>query len=149
LIEAYSMNPYLSYWYDFLVDYFLVDPNFWKDYLIDGWYFPSTAEAARRYYSAKQFHTFGVPNVASGILPWSMFGKFFDLSEQSNFKPRPDNKHLIYYSLKKTLEKFVHSPIMTDKSQPRLLIVAVDVQTGDAVTFDSYKKMSLQLILVG
>ncbi|HET6717556.1 MAG TPA: patatin-like phospholipase family protein [Nitrososphaeraceae archaeon] len=141
LVETYSvLNPYLKNWYDFLMNYSLVDPNFWKDYLLDGWYIPSTAEAARRYYSAKQFHTFGVPDVASGIPPWSMFGKFFDLSEQSNLKPRPDNKHLIYYSLKKTLEKFVHHPIMTDKTQPRLLIVAVDVQTGDAVTFDSYEK---------
>jgi NTE family protein len=144
LVEAYSdLNPYLRNWHDFLMNYFLVDPNFWKDYLIDGWYIPSTAEAARRYYSARQFYTFGVPDVASGIPPWSMFGKFFDLLDQSNFKPRPDNKHFIYYSLKRTLEKFVHRPIMTDKSQPRLLIVAVDVQTGDAVTFDSYEKRSV------
>ena len=111
-----------------------------KDYFIDGWYIPATAEAARRYYSAKQFHMLGAPNVASGIPPWSIFGKFFDLSDQSNSLPRPDNKHLPGYSLKKTLEEFVHFPIKTREGQPRFLLVAVDVQTGDAVTFDSYEK---------
>ena len=40
----------------------------------------------------------------------------------------------------KTLDKFVHFPIITKKGQPRFLLVAVDVETGDAVTFDSYGK---------
>jgi NTE family protein len=144
LIEAYSnLNPYFKKWYDdILMNYFHLDPNFWKDYLIDGWYIPSTAEAVRRYYSAKQFHTLGAPNVASGIIPWSIFGKFFDLSEQSNFMPRPDNKHLPGYSLKKTLQEFAHFPIKTkaEEGQPRFLLVAIDVETGDAVTFDSFEK---------
>jgi hypothetical protein len=81
LIEAFSnLNPYFRNWYDLLVNSFLLNQDFWKDYFINGWYSPATAEAARRYYSAKQFHTFGAPNVASGIIPWSIFGKFFDLS---------------------------------------------------------------------
>jgi predicted acylesterase/phospholipase RssA len=141
-IEAYSsvLNPDFEKWYDVFMNCFLLDPDFLKDYFMNGWYIPSTAEAARRYYSAKQFHTLGTPNVAFGITPWSIFGKFFDLSDQSNLLPRPDNKHFIYNSLKKTLEEFAHLPIKTDKSQPRFLLVAVDVQTGDAVTFDSYEK---------
>jgi NTE family protein len=40
----------------------------------------------------------------------------------------------------KTLDNFVHFPIVTKKGQPRFLLVAVDVETGDAVTFDSYGK---------
>jgi predicted acylesterase/phospholipase RssA len=142
MIEAFTnLNPYFNKYYnDMLMDYFFLNPNFWKDYFINGWYIPSTAEAARRYYSAKQFHTLGAPNVASGIIPWSIFGKFFDITDQSNFNPRADNKHLPGYSLKNTLEHFVHSPIKTKEGQLRFLLVTVDVQTGDAVTFDSYEK---------
>lgn len=136
-----NMNPYFKKWYDFLLtNSFYLDTNFLKDYFLDGWYIPGTAEASRRYYSANQFHKLGAPNVASGITPWSVFGKFLDFSDQSNSLPRPDNKHLPGYSLKKTLQEFAHFPIKTSKGQPRFLLVAVDVQTGDAVTFDSYEK---------
>jgi NTE family protein len=142
LIELYSnINTSFKKWYDdVLTNWFLADLNFWKDYFIDGWYIPATAESSRRYYSAKQFDTFGAPNVASGLPPWSMFGKFFDLSDHSNLMPRPDNKHLPGFSLKKTLGKFADFPIKTtkEKGEPRFLLVTVDVQTGDAVTFDSY-----------
>ena len=121
-----------------LSNWSFVDPTFWKDYLIDGWDIPATAESARRYYSAKQFlRTLGAPNVASGIPPWSIFGKFFDFFDQSNYIPRPDNKHFVLFSLKKTLERFAHFPIKTKEGQPRFLLVTVDVKTGDAVTFDS------------
>ena len=142
MIEAFTnFNPYFNKYYnDVLMDNFFLNPNFWKDYFINGWYIPSTAEAARRHYSAKQFHTLGAPNVASGIIPWSIFGKFFDITDQSNFNPRADNKHLPGYSLKNTLKHFVHSPIKTKEGQPRFLLVTVDVQTGDAVTLDSYSK---------
>jgi NTE family protein len=143
LIELYSnMNPSFKKWYDdMLANWLIVDPNFWKDYFIDGWYIPATAEAARRYYSAKQFlRTLGPPNVATGIIPWSRFSKFFDFVEQSNSIPRPDNKHFVLFSLKRTLERFAHFPIKTKEGEPRLLLVTVDVQTGDAVTFDSYSK---------
>lgn len=144
LIELYSnMNTSFKKWFDdVLTNWFLVDLNFWKDYFVDGWYIPATAEASRRYYSAKQFHTFGAPNVASGLPPWSKFGKFFDLSDQTNLMPRPDNKHLPGFSLKKTLGEFADFPIKTtkEKGEPRFLLVTVDVQTGDAVTFDSYSK---------
>jgi hypothetical protein len=98
-----------------------LEPDFCRDYFIDGWYVPATGEAARRYYSARQCERIGVPKVASGILPtlWSAFGKFFDLSDwklvsnflpifPTNFIPRPDNKHLLWSS-KETLEKFEFS----------------------------------------
>jgi predicted acylesterase/phospholipase RssA len=143
-----NINPYFKNWYDLLMGYLSLDPDFWKDYFIDGWYIPATGEAARRYYSAWQCKHGGAPHVASGILPlpWSAFGKFFDFSDQSNFAlprnylPRPDNKHFFGYSLKKTLESFVHFPIKTQTPDPRFLLVTVDVETGDAVTFDSYEK---------
>lgn len=131
---------------------FFLEPDFWRDYFIDGWYVPATGEAARRYYSAWQCERIGVPKVASGISPtlWSAFGKFFDLSDwklvsnflpifPTNFIPRPDNKHLLLWSSKETLEKFVSFPLKTDMPNPRFLLVTIDVETGDAVTFDSYE----------
>ena len=143
-IEFYSkMNiPFDKIYGDVIRNWFLINPNFWKDYFLNGWYVPATAEAARRHYSAKQFHTYGAPNVASGIPPWGTFGKFFEWSDQSNYMPRTDNKHLPGFSLKKTIEKFASFPIKTsrEKHEPRLLLVTVDVKTGDAVTFDSYSK---------
>jgi predicted acylesterase/phospholipase RssA/DNA-binding ferritin-like protein len=114
--------------------------NSWRDYFIDGWYVPSEGEAARRYYSSKEFVTKGTPYVASGIIPWSIFGKFFDFSDQSNYLPRPDNKHIPGFSLKGTLQQFVDFPIKSTEGQPRFLLVTVDVQTGDAITFDSYSE---------
>ena len=87
LTESYSdMNPYFKEW-----------TNIFMDCFIDGWYVPATSEAARRYYSAKQFHTFGAPNVATGILPWSIFGKYFDLQ-----------RHQIFY-LDLTINIFLHT----------------------------------------
>jgi hypothetical protein len=40
--------------------------------------------------------------------------------------------------LLRRLERFADFPIKTIEGQPRFLLVTVDVQTGDAVTFDSY-----------
>ena len=140
-----SMHPYWKEWYNFVARYwFHVDPSFMKDYLLNGWYVPATAEAARRYYSAKQFESWGTLNVATGIIPWSIFGRFFDFSDRSNTRPRVDNKHFVLFSLKETLERLGYFPIRIQKDQkirehqPRFLLVTVDVKTGDAVTFDSY-----------
>ncbi len=142
LMELISnVNPYFKNWYDLLMSSFSLESDFLKDFFIDGWYIPATGEAARRYYSSLQCKHGGAPHVASGIPPWSIFGKFFDFSDQSNFFPRnirADNKHFVNYSLKRTLEIFAHFPIKTEKPDPRFLLVTVDVQTGDAVTFDSY-----------
>ncbi len=138
-----KVNPYLKNWYDLLMESFSLEPNFWKDYFIDSWYVPATAEAARRYYSAYQSKHLGAPHVASGIPTWFAFAKFFDFTDPSNLWPRnfrADNKHMLEYSLKKTLQKFADFPIETHKPDPRLLLVTVDVQTGDAVIFDSYEK---------
>lgn len=151
LIELYlNMIPALKLYSDTLESCFLMEPGFWKDYFIDGWYIPATAEALRRYYSANIFHrwSLGAWLVASGIpLWWRGFGKFFDFSDQLNWIPRPDNKHFVLFSLKRTLGRFANFPIDTSPDddfqfpkKPRLLLVTVDVKTGDAVTFDSYNK---------
>jgi NTE family protein len=144
LTELYSnMNSSIKNWFDTLADWSIFHPTLLKDYLMDSWYIPATAEAARRYYSAKQFLFLGAPNVATGIPPTLFtYAKFFDLFDKSNLIPRPDNKHFSWFSLRRTLKGFVDFPIKTEEGEPRLLLVTVDVRTGDAVTFDSYSRQT-------
>jgi predicted acylesterase/phospholipase RssA len=93
----------------------------------------ATSESARRYYNTKQFILRGVPNVfkPSQTLPDKTF---LD----------PSNMWYLYSNepLKQSLEKFANFPIATsyEKKEPRLLLVAVDVQEGSTVVFDSYEK---------
>jgi NTE family protein len=97
----------------------------------------ASEEAARRYYSAKQFLYTGVPRVFFPLLP-RPDDRFFD-----NFSV-PNNMWYMYSNqpLKDSLQKFAKFPIATssDLKQPRLLLVSVDVLEGAAVTFDSYPK---------
>ena len=96
----------------------------------------SSGEAARRYYSAKEFSITGVPAVFSPLIPL-VDTRFFDLLKiWYRFDSEP---------LKRSLERFARFPIATsfdEKSslpQPRLLLVSVDVAEGAAVVFDSYE----------
>lgn len=94
----------------------------------------ASEEAARRYYSTKQFLFTGVQNVFSPLIPIPDT-KFFD----------PQNIWPIYSNrpLKDSLERYAKFPIATssDLNQPRLLLVSVDVLDGAVVTFDSYPKV--------
>jgi NTE family protein len=94
----------------------------------------ASAEAARRYYSVKEFLKSGVDKVYSPILPPREDEKFFD----------QENKRIQYNKqpLQKSIEKFVKFPIATtyEEGEPRLLIVSVDATEGATVTFDSYEK---------
>jgi NTE family protein len=94
----------------------------------------ASAEAARRYYSVKEFLKSGVDKVYSPILPPKEDEKFFD----------QENKRILYNKqpLQKSIEKFVKFPIATtyEEGEPRLLIVSVDATEGATVTFDSYEK---------
>jgi NTE family protein len=94
----------------------------------------ATGEAARRYYSAKEFAITGVPNVFSPLLPMPD-SRFFDSYNNTWF--RFSNE-----PLKRSLERFAKFPIATnhEKNQPRLILVAVDVAAGRPVVFDSYPK---------
>lgn len=97
----------------------------------------ASEEAARRYYSAKQFSFTGVRNV---FLPSAPFPrpdtKFFD----------PQNLWPVYNNqpLKDSLEKFARFPIATsykeNQKQPRLLLVSLEVLEGAVISFDSYPK---------
>jgi NTE family protein len=109
----------------------------WWDYLHDHIYAGfASGEAARRYYSSKQFAITGVPTVFSPLVPL-VDTRYFD----------PQNIWYRFDSgpLKRSLERFAKFPISTtydDKSslpQPRLILVSVDVAEGAPVTFDSYE----------
>src|SRR5215831_9612904 len=93
----------------------------------------ASGESARRYFSTKEFIFKGVPNVFVPKTPLVDI-RFFD----------PSNTWYIYDNkpLKKSLEKFAKFPISTsfEKDEPRLLLVAADVQEGSPVIFDSYEK---------
>ena len=91
----------------------------------------ASAEAARRYYSVKEFLKSGVDKVYSPILPPKEDEKFFDqANKRSLYSKQP---------LQKSIEKFVKFPIATnfEKGEPRLLVVSTDVAEGIPVTFDS------------
>ena len=97
----------------------------------------ATGEAARRYYTAKEFAVTGVPTAFSFLTP-QLDTKFFD----------PQNIWYRFDSgpLKRSLERFAKFPIATtfdenaSLTQPRLILVSVDVAEGGTVTFDSYEK---------
>jgi NTE family protein len=93
----------------------------------------AAGEAARRYYSAKEFAIYGVPNVFYPHRP-TTDSKFFD---SDNIWFRYSNE-----PLRRSLERFAKFPIATnqEEDQPRLILVAVDVADGMPVTFDSYPK---------
>ena len=93
----------------------------------------ASGESARRYLSTKEFILKGVPKVFVPKTPL-LDTRFFD----------PSNTWYIYDNkpLKESLEKFAKFPISTsfEKGEPRLLLVAVDVQDASPVVFDSYEK---------
>jgi predicted acylesterase/phospholipase RssA len=115
--------PGFTYWWDYLHN------NVNRDI--------ATGEAARRYYTTKEFSVIGVPTVFSPLTP-QLDIKFFD----------PQNIWYRFDSgpLKRSLERFAKFPIATsfdEKSsltQPRLILVSVDVAEGVTVVFDSYEK---------
>src|SRR6476659_151757 len=99
--------------------------------------FIATGEAARRYYSAKEFILSGAPNVFSPNPSPIVDSKFFDNFIVPNIWYQYDNSRL-----RRSLNESIGFPIGTshEKKEPRLLAIAVDVEEGETVTFDSYGK---------
>ncbi|MFL6497666.1 MAG: hypothetical protein ACJ70U_03055 [Nitrososphaera sp.] len=93
----------------------------------------ASGESARRYFSTKEFIFKGVPKVFVPKIP-VYDNRFHD----------PSNTWYIYDDkpLKDSLEKFAKFPISTsfENGEPRLLLVAIDLQEAAAVVFDSYEK---------
>jgi predicted acylesterase/phospholipase RssA len=132
-----SAERLIDFW-NYLSKESIADTNPWFklfwDYLHNIDKAIATGEAARRYYSAKEFAITGVPNVFSPPIP-AHDNRFFDYLWNTwyRFSNEP---------LRKSLERFAKFPIATsyEENQPRLILVAVDVADGIPVTFDSYAK---------
>jgi NTE family protein len=114
--------------------------SIFSDSFTDMWhywrqFFPNapSKEETRRTFAVKESLQIGVPNVFSPpkLRPDMSFLGLGDPWFQSSNE-----------GLKQSLEKFIDFPIATEseKEEPRLLLVAVDVQESFPVVFDSYKK---------
>jgi len=98
-------------------------------------FFPNSPskEETRRFFSVNEFifrgvpHVFSIPNLVIDPEFYATLEPWYQSSNQG---------------LKKSLEKFIDFPIATDyeKDEPRLLLVAADVQESLPVIFDSYPK---------
>lgn len=100
----------------------------------------ASGEAARRYYSSKEYLYSGAPKVFS-YQTNEIDDRFFDnIWPVTNDWYRYDNN-----ALKESIKRYTDFPIKTsphkkspDANDPRLLIVTVDVEEGEQVTFDSH-----------
>lgn len=145
-----SVNKLLDFW-----SFISSSPNFtkWKPFFSYFWPFfgnekywitvwdnanfgnVASGEAARRYYSSKEYLYSGAPNVFS-YQTNEIDDRFFDnIWPVTNDWYRYDNN-----ALKESIQGYADFPIKTspDADDPRLLIVTVDVEEGEQVTFDSH-----------
>src|SRR5829696_5549404 len=139
--EQLSSTPNLSTYGPYYLPYFWSDKSWSKiwdeQHMIKKE--TATGEAARRYYSTKDFLFSGAPKVFSPEPESPIYdNKFFD-----NNALLPNNLWFRYSNqpLRDSIEKYAEFPIATssDNEEPRLLLVSVDVEEGETVTFDSYE----------
>lgn len=116
--------------------------EWWTWWLINLWTIPrvflpvqlrASQEAARRYYSTRVSLLFGELNVYAPIFPPLSDYKFFNFLMPEARWHRYSNQ-----PLRMSIKDYAVLPIKTSPGEPRLLVVSVDVQSADAVTFDSY-----------
>jgi NTE family protein len=121
-------NQFVKEWFDLL------------HFFTEAWDIPASTEAARRHYSTKSFAS---PNVAAAVSRSDL--KFWD--NPYGFRFRGEQRKIPFlsrffpnYSLREYCHGHILDSINTDfnREEPRLLFVTVDVQSGDAVSFDSY-----------
>lgn len=113
--------------------------KWWWDGLKEQNIFNASTEAARRYYSVKEYLKHVTPNICSPLTPEPDL-KFAD----------PDNTWFANDSkpLENTIERYskdenneqLRIATSWDKGEPRLLVISVDVAEGKTVVFDSYHK---------
>jgi NTE family protein len=121
-------KPLLKEWFDLL------------HFATEAWDIPASAESARRYWTTR---TFGAPNVAAAIPRWDL--KYGDISY--GFRMRGEQRRMPFWmvyptlSLKESCRNYINFPIrqtISREGEPRFLLVSVDVQSGNTVSFDSY-----------
>ena len=127
-----ASNVNLNKWWPFLWD----EKSWTSAWDVLNWTnsFVATGEAARRYYSAKEFIISGASNVFLPNLPPTIDSKFFDNFFVPNTWYRYDNSRL-----RGSINEAIRFPIGTSHPEPRLLAISVDVEEGETVTFDSYE----------
>ena len=133
------------------IDYF----RLWTPFLKSSWdnwrnFFPffniPSGEAFRRYLSTRRSLAFGEQNVFSPqfLFPFAtpMFNKFFDYTPLASWHQYSNNP--LRSSIEKFAKKLSNGQIIkTDikkNSEPRLLLVSVNIQDAKTKTFDSYEK---------
>jgi NTE family protein len=113
--------------------------KWWTDDAKTNAMFSASPEAARRYYSIKEYQKHGTPNVCSGPKP-EVDLKFADPDNIGPLHDIDPLQHTIERYSKNTNNKELRIATSWNKSEPRLLVVSVDVAEGKTVTFDSYYK---------
>lgn len=101
-------------------------------------------EAARKYYSVKEYLTHGTPKVCTPPLVKGD-NKFGDQKDNLWFyhKSDPLEGTIVRYSIDQNQsKKKMRIATSMEKGQPRLLVISVDVAEGKTETFDSYHKES-------
>ena len=107
----------------------------------------ATPEVSRRYRSWFQFSQspLGTPHVLSPAILQPDFRFFNPLNTLLRYDNSPMTEMILGHWKNKEDKA---EPIRTTEGQPRLLIVAVDVQDATTVTFDSYPKEDGRLMSV-
>jgi len=95
----------------------------------------ASVEAARRYYSARQFILYGADKVFSAPQPHLQL-RFFDPGSLFNTWYQYNNSNL--RQLVKDNVDFPIGKSSHENSIPRLLALSVDIEEAEVVTFDSY-----------
>jgi predicted acylesterase/phospholipase RssA len=103
----------------------------------------ASAEAARKYYSVKEYLKHGTPKVCTApLLSGGLDDKFGDQVDNLWFHhtSEPLENTIVQYSKDPNNNKKLKIASSWDKGQPRLLVVSVDVAEGKTSVFDSYHK---------
>ena len=98
-------------------------------------------EAARKYYSVKEYLTHGTPRVCTPPLVRAD-NKFGDQKDNLWLYHKSDflEDTIVKYSKDQNNNKKMKIVTSREEKQPRLLVISVDVAAGKTVTFDSYHK---------
>jgi NTE family protein len=99
--------------------------------------FSASSDAARRYYSVKEYLKHGTPNVCSGPKPVVDF-KFADPDNTWYLHDIDPLQHTIERYSKDDNNKKLRIATSWSKREPRLLVISVNVAEGKTIVFDSY-----------
>jgi NTE family protein len=138
----------IDFWRDVssTFDYFVL----WTPILKSSWdtwqtFFPllnlPSGEAFRRYLSTRRSLAFGEQYVFSPLFfppfPTPLFNKFFDYTPLASWHQYSNNP--LRSSIEKFAKKLSNGQIIkTEKNEPRLLLVSVNIENAATTTFDSY-----------